>query len=131
MMKKNLLFISVYLFVTSAFAVPGYNNSQFDLNEAIQGDEKVLLVFGASWCSPCKTMIEDVWSVQEFKNFVDDLGVKKFYFDTDQHSALSSQWNVTTIPTWFTLQGSTTVQQNGSMTIRGAERVISESFPSR
>ena len=130
-MRKSLMFISLYLFVTSALAIPDYNDSQIDLNEAIANEDQILLIFGAFWCSPCETMIEDVWSAKELKDFVENLGVKKFYFDTSEHSTLSSEWNVTTIPTWFTLEGSTTITKNGSATLHGVQRVISESFPSR
>jgi len=139
-MKKFCALIIMSLFINVAFAqdddsqpvettIDGYNSNEGELTEAMEAGEKILLVFGASWCGQCKKMKEDVWAVESFQNFIDDLGVVKFYFDTDEHSILGSEWGVTTIPTWFTLEGETLISKNGSLTLGGVETIIEESYP--
>ena len=128
-MKKLFIIMSfIFLLISSAFAIPDYNDNEQQLDTMIEAGENILLVFGASWCGPCQKMKDDVWTDQSIIDLTNTLGVKRFYFDTDQFSSLASKWGLTTIPTWLTLKGTEIIEKSGSMTKAGVERTLAESF---
>ena len=91
-------------------------------------DVPLLVDFYAAWCGPCQRMKKNVWSVQDFIDFSNNLGVKRFYFDTDKFGALTSSWGVTSIPSWFVIKGGNVDSKNSYSTKAQVESVLTSTF---
>lgn len=77
------------------------------LAEVRSSDKPMLLVFSASWCGPCKTMKQKVWSDVEVGNAV-AAGYVPVHIDVDdvQHASVTDRYRVNSIPAVFVLDGS-------------------------
>ncbi len=79
----------------------------------------VLLVFGASWCPPCKKMKRDVWPDPEVAQLVESNFVP-LYVDVDERSQanVSARYRVSSIPAVFILDAEgTEIQRSSSMSV--------------
>lgn len=89
--------------------------------ETINGDKPALVDFYASWCGPCKMMhpvLED---------FDKECGekVKVIKIDVDQHTALSAQFRVQSVPTLILFKkGEELWRQSGAMSLKSLQENI-------
>lgn len=91
---------------------------QHDMDTALDSakaqQRPVLIVFGASWCPPCKRMKRDVWPDPQVAEFV-EANFVPLYVDVDDRSQaeLSKRYNVSSIPAVFVVdaEGKTLQQQ--------------------
>jgi protein disulfide-isomerase len=131
--RKNILWtiliiLAVFVFIRrSAFEELYYNATGYQfpeskipwrddfeetLAEAKEKGKPVLLVFGATWCPPCKTMKRNVWPDDEVTNAVEQ-GYVPMYVDVDEekHSQLSSRYQILGIPAVLVLNAEGEVLQ--------------------
>jgi thiol:disulfide interchange protein len=126
-----LIILAVFVFIRrSAFeelyySATGYQfpeskipwRGDFDetLAEAKEKGKPVLLVFGATWCPPCKTMKRNVWPDEEVTKAVEQ-GYVPIYVDVDEekHSQLSSRYRVLGIPAVLVLNAEGEVLKKGN-----------------
>jgi thiol:disulfide interchange protein len=82
------------------------------LSEAKEKGKPVLLVFGATWCPPCKTMKRNVWPDEEVTQAVEQ-GYVPMYVDIDEekHSQLSARYRILGIPAVLVLNAEGEVLQ--------------------
>jgi protein disulfide-isomerase len=134
--RKNILWtilivLAVFVFMRpSAFQELYYNatgyqfpeskipwRGDFDatLAEAKEKGKRVLLVFGATWCPPCKTMKRNVWPDEEVTKAVEQ-GYVPMYIDTEEekHSQLSTRYRVLGIPAVLVLNAEGEVLKKGN-----------------
>jgi len=60
--------------------------------------DKILIQFSADWCGPCKRITPQI------TNKFEQLNTNKIlhlYIDVDKHKALSNNFNIQSIPTFF------------------------------
>ena len=79
----------------------------------------VLLVFGATWCPPCKKMKREVWPDAEVAKTV-AAGFVPLYVDVDDQaqSKVTAKYQVSSIPAVLVLDSSgTVVRQRSSMSV--------------
>ena len=60
--------------------------------------DKILMQFSADWCGPCKRITPQI------SNKFEQLNTSKIlylYIDVDKHKALSNNFNIRSIPTFF------------------------------
>ncbi len=92
---------------------------QHDLDAALTAaktqQRPVLLVFGASWCPPCKKMKREVWPDPQVAELVESNFVP-LYVDVDDRSQVdvSTRYGVSSIPAVFVLDSEGTATQKGS-----------------
>ncbi len=96
---------------------------QHDLDTALTAaqDQKrpVLLVFGATWCSPCKKMKREVWPDATVAETVQK-GFVPMYVDVDDQtqSTVTARYQVSSIPAVMVLDSSgQIVRRRSSMSI--------------
>ncbi len=97
--------------------IPWREDFDTSLAEAKEKGKPVLLVFGATWCPPCKTMKRNVWHDEEVTKAVEH-GFVPMYVDVDEekHSQLSARYRVLGIPAVLVLNAEGEVlQQRNSM----------------
>ncbi len=117
-MKTRLLLLTALAFTTTAFAKPGWEDD-FDkgLAKAKAAGKPALVDFtGSDWCIWCKRLDEEIFSKQEFQDYVKDkyqlvevdfpqlkpLPQKK----AEAHEALSQKYKVQGFPTVVIVDGS-------------------------
>ena len=84
--------------------------SVVDFGEQVNG-EKVLVVFGAEWCGPCK-MLDVV--LEELEPEMPDLRIVKV--DSDRFRSIAKDYHVLTVPCLVLFSnGKVVKQQNGFM----------------
>ncbi len=92
---------------------------QHDLDTALAAartqQRPVLLVFGATWCPPCKKMKRDVWPDPQVAELVESKFVP-LYVDVDDRSQaeLSTRYSVSSIPAVFVLDAEGIAVNKGS-----------------
>lgn len=88
-----------------------------DFNESINSADKVLIKFGAVWCSPCKLLsklLEDLVEIPEDS--------KIYSVDVDEEQELCEEFDIQAIPTLlFFKNGSLIKRIHGSMDKKGIE----------
>jgi protein disulfide-isomerase len=92
--------------------IPWRSDFEETLSEAKEKRKPVLLVFGATWCPPCKTMKRNVWPDEEVTNAV-ERGYVPMYVDVDEekHAQLSSRYKILGIPAVLVLNADGEVLQ--------------------
>jgi thioredoxin 1 len=65
-----------------------------DLSQEIEGFDKVLVVFGAEWCSPCRSLKKQLEMKREF--FED---TRIVFLDIEEDYDLFAQYDITSVPT--------------------------------
>ena len=105
-----------------------YSDSLELLQSSLDNKQNFILIFGATWCGPCQRMKKNVWSVQDFLDFSNNLGLTRFYFDTDQFKALKDQFGVTSIPSWFIIKDGQISSKNGSASKADVESLLLNTF---
>jgi len=95
--------------------IPWRGDFDAALAEAKEKGKPVLLVFGATWCPPCKTMKRNVWPDEEVTKAVEQ-GFVPMYVDVDEekHSQLSERYRVLGIPPVLVLNAEGEVLRNGN-----------------
>ncbi|MDX1925500.1 MAG: thioredoxin family protein [Pirellulaceae bacterium] len=86
------------------------------LTEAQAQERPVLLVFGATWCPPCKKMKREVWPDAKVAEAV-AAGFVPVYVDVDDEAQaqVAAHYRVSTIPAVLVLDSSGTVTQQRSL----------------
>lgn len=93
------------------------NLTKKDFNEAINSADKVLIKFGAVWCSPCKLLSKLVEEVIEIPE-----DVKIYSIDVDEEQDLCEEHDIQAIPTLlFFKNGSLIKRIHGSLDKKGIE----------
>jgi len=92
--------------------IPWRGDFEETLAEAKEKGKPVLLVFGATWCPPCKTMKRNVWPDEEVTKAVEQ-GFVPMYVDVDEekHSQLSARYRILGIPAVLVLNAEGEVLQ--------------------
>jgi thioredoxin 1 len=95
--------------------IPWRGDFDATLAEAKEKGKPVLLVFGATWCPPCKTMKRNVWPDEEVTKAVEQ-GFVPMYVDVDEekHSQLSARYGVLGIPAVLVLNAQGEVLKKGN-----------------
>jgi protein disulfide-isomerase len=95
--------------------IPWREDFDTSLAEAKEKGKPVLLVFGATWCPPCKTMKRNVWPDEEVTKAVEH-GFVPMYVDVDEekHSQLSARYRVLGIPAVLVLNAEGEVLKKGN-----------------
>ena len=124
-MKHLLLTLILALSTWQVFAIDGYSEDPFELQNSIAANENVLLIFGASWCGPCQKMKREVWESTDFKSFTDANSVKRFYIDIDLNRQLTEQYQITSIPTWFMISQGQVMARTGFANMQTVRTIIS------
>jgi|694.fasta_scaffold58725_5 protein disulfide-isomerase len=95
--------------------IPWREDFDTSLAEAKEKGKPVLLVFGATWCPPCKTMKRNVWPDEEVTKAVEQ-GFVPMYVDVDEekHSQLSARYRVLGIPAVLVLNAEGEVLKKGN-----------------
>lgn len=97
--------------------IPWRGDFDAALAEAKEKGKPVLLVFGATWCPPCKTMKRNVWPDEEVTKAVEQ-GFVPMYVDVDEekHSQLSARYRILGIPAVLVLNAEGEIlQQRNTM----------------
>jgi len=97
--------------------IPWRGDFDETLAEAKEKGKPVLLVFGATWCPPCKTMKRNVWPDEEVTKAVEQ-GFVPMYVDVDEekHSQLSARYRILGIPAVLVLNAEGEIlQQRNTM----------------
>jgi thioredoxin-related protein len=105
-MKKNSLFIIIFLMILSVNGQNWLKDIDQAQKEAKLKNHKIILVFqGSDWCAPCIKLDHKIWSKTEFIDFANDHYVmvqvdfprkKKNKLDKAQqakNNALADQYN--------------------------------------
>lgn len=66
-----------------------------DFNEAIESADKVIIKFGAIWCSPCKLLAKVLDDIE----FPDN--IKVYSVDVDEEQDLCEENEINAVPTIF------------------------------
>ena len=81
--------------------------------ENAKGDGKTIIIyFGASWCSPCKTIAKNVFSTSEFIAYSKKFEMVKIYddFNRDEktkynyYGKICSQFQIASIPSFVVIK---------------------------
>ena len=96
-MKKFLFYLAICLLPNSGFSQINwvYNMASAQVLSLDQ-NKLIVLDFTASWCKPCKTMDEKLWSSEEMKELS-----KNFIFfkvDIDENRELALKYSINSIP---------------------------------
>jgi thiol-disulfide isomerase/thioredoxin len=128
--QQTLDQVNTLLSETFKFQPPAkpYSDSEELLTTLTNEKADFIVIFGATWCGPCQKMKKDVWSVQDFIDFSNNLGITRFYFDTDQFGSLTSAWGVTAIPSWFVVRDGEVVSKNSSSSKEEVEQILANAF---
>lgn len=81
--------------------VPFSHNYEEAMAQASQGKKRVLIDFEATWCGPCKTMDELVYTAQDVVSAADQMICIKV--DGDERRDLTEKYNVGAYPTMILL----------------------------
>lgn len=73
----------------------------------VQGNQPVLVEFGATWCGPCKALAPIVEDIAE--EYGEKLGVATI--DVDDNPKTTTDWHVMSVPTLMVFQNGTPVKQ--------------------
>ncbi len=69
-----------------------------EFKEAIRS-ERALAFFTASWCSPCKELIETYATTQEVKEFLTQNQIRALYIDVDEANGVANEVGIRAVPT--------------------------------
>ncbi len=85
------------------------------LAEAKQSGKPVLLVFGATWCPPCKRMKRQVWPDDQVTQSVES-GFVPMYIDVDdpEQSRVTARYQVRSIPAVIVADSTGSIIQKSS-----------------
>ena len=81
------------------------NVSNFDaqqLNDAIHGDDTVIVDFWAEWCQPCHMLAP---TIEALADEYDERGVTVAKVDIDANQDLARDYGITSIPTVLVFSG--------------------------
>jgi thioredoxin 1 len=70
------------------------NRNDGDIQELIDSNSHVVVMFGASWCGPCKVFKPKFQSISE-----ENEDVVFAYCDVDETSALAAELEIQSVPT--------------------------------
>lgn len=84
-------------------------------------EHDVVLIFSATWCDPCETMSQSVWSSTYVQEKLEDYVVYKV--DVDRERTLANKFGVRTIPAYAIVDPAGKVLRMGTGQ-RGVEEII-------
>ncbi|MCB9032926.1 MAG: thioredoxin family protein [Chitinophagales bacterium] len=105
---KQLFFTLISILILSTSVAQNFDASQFytkgsydEVHEiANQQNKKLMVVFGAKWCIPCKKLENEVFTNQEVNQYLhDNFVVLKADVDYFEFMDLAEEHNVTIYPT--------------------------------
>jgi thiol-disulfide isomerase/thioredoxin len=109
---KSIISVLILLSSLGANAQSIISHSEKEYSEALQqNDKKIITIFGATWCGPCRKMKGETWESAEFAAMAKKKGIKVFYFDVDQHPDLKNRNGVSSIPA-YSFFSSQTLNEN-------------------
>ena len=92
-------------------------------NEMINGEQRTLVDFFATWCGPCKMMHPILEQLKE--KMGDDIRIQKV--DVDKNEALSMQYRIQSVPTLMLFKkGEMLWRQSGAMSLNDLMQKISQ-----
>lgn len=96
-MKRILFYFTICLLPVSGFS---QINWVYDMTTAqalsLNQNKLIVLDFTATWCKPCKTMDERLWSSEEMKEIAGQYIF--FKVDIDNNTAMASRFSIKSIP---------------------------------
>jgi thiol-disulfide isomerase/thioredoxin len=95
--------------------IPWRHDFDAALSEAKQTNKPVLVVFGAGWCPPCRTMKREVWPDEKITEVV-EAGFVPVYIDVDEptQAGISVRYKVRGIPAVLVLNSDGDVVRKGN-----------------
>ncbi len=96
--------------------------------EAAESNKPMLVVFGASWCPPCREMKRRVWPDAKVTEAADSLYIP-LYIDVDdaKHQSLSVRYDVQSIPAVLVMDAAgNLIDRRNYMSRREAFQFLSE-----
>lgn len=75
--------------------------------------QKILVVFTADWCSPCKKLKADTLDATEIKELLIPYIV--IYIDTDNNKELAHRFNVESLPSYFVIDAEKVIKAGSGL----------------
>ena len=84
------------------------------LKEAKRSDKKILIIFGADWCSWCKKLDKDTLKDKTVKQAISDGNQIEIHVNVDQRKDLAKKFSVRGIPAYAIVDKDEVVVRQGS-----------------
>ncbi len=110
---KNKIIITLILtliFSLSSFSQAWLNSLKDAKKIALVSNKLILIDFTASWFAPCRKMESNVWSNKETQLLMDNFVSVKI--DVDYNKEIAREYDITSIPNIFILDGNGKVIEN-------------------